>query len=222
MSVSNETLWHEVLSALPLIAILRGLQPFDALDVAGALSAAGFLCVEVPLNSPEPLESIRRIREHFDGKLLVGAGTVLTATEVTAVRQAGAQLVVSPNTNPAVIAAAKDARMISVPGITTPTEALMGIAAGADALKLFPAEYAPPAVLRALKAVLPASVPILPVGGISTTNMQSYLKAGAAGFGIGSSIYTSGLSADAVSQRAGLFIKAWGLAAQSARNRTDL
>jgi 2-dehydro-3-deoxyphosphogalactonate aldolase len=222
MTRSNEMLWHEVLSALPLIAILRGLQPSDALDVATALSSAGFLCVEVPLNSPEPLESIGIIREHFDGRLLIGAGTVLTGTEVTAVREAGAQLVVSPNTDPAVITAAKGAGMISVPGFATPTEAFTGITAGADALKLFPAEFASPAILRALKAVLPASVPILPVGGISTTNMESYLTAGAAGFGIGSSIYTSGLSADAVYQRAALFITAWGLAAQSVRNRIGL
>jgi 2-dehydro-3-deoxyphosphogalactonate aldolase len=209
MSVSNEMLWREALAKLPLIAILRGLRPSEALGVATALSSAGFLCVEVPLNSPQPLDSIRSIREHFDGKLLVGAGTVLTVAEVSAVHQAGAQLVVSPNTNPAVIAAAKAAALISVPGFSTPTEAFSGLAAGADALKLFPAESAPAAVLRALKAVVPASVPILPVGGISTANMRSYVLAGAAGFGIGSSIYTAGLSAEVVRARATAFVQAW-------------
>jgi 2-dehydro-3-deoxyphosphogalactonate aldolase len=210
MTASGESLWHEVLSKLPLIAILRGIQPIEALEVAGALSSAGFLCIEVPLNSPEPLASIGRIREQYDGKLLVGAGTVLTVAEVAAVHQAGAQLAVSPNTDPAVITAAKDAQMISIPGFSTPTEGFTSIAAGADALKLFPAELASPGVLRAMKAVLPAAVPILPVGGISTTNMRAYLTAGAAGFGIGSSIYSPGLSAAAVELRAAEFVRAWG------------
>jgi 2-dehydro-3-deoxyphosphogalactonate aldolase len=210
ITLSNETLWKQVLSKLPLIAILRGVQPFEALEVAAALRSAGFLCVEVPLNSPDPLESISRIRDHFDGKILVGAGTVLTETEVAATHRAGAQLVVSPNTNPAVISAVKDTGMVSIPGCTTPTEAFAGLAAGADALKLFPAELVSPAVLRALKAVLPAAVPVLPVGGISSANMESYIAAGAAGFGIGSSIYKSGLSADAVRQRAASFVAAWG------------
>jgi 2-dehydro-3-deoxyphosphogalactonate aldolase len=209
MTDSNATLWREVLAKLPLIAILRGLRPSEASGVAAALSSAGFLCVEVPLNSPEPLDSIRRIREHFDGKLLVGAGTVLTVAEVSAVHQAGAQLVVSPNTNAAVISAVKAAGMISIPGFSTPTEAFSALAAGADALKLFPAESAPAVVLRALKAVLPASVPILPVGGISTANMGSYLMAGAAGFGIGSSIYATGVSAEVVGARAMAFVEAW-------------
>lgn len=209
MTVSHETLWHEVLAKLPLVAILRGLQPTEASDVAAALIAAGFLCVEVPLNSPEPLESIRRIREQFDGKLLVGAGTVLSVVQVRTVRDAGAQLAVSPDSNPQVVTAAKDAGMISIPGFATPTEAFASIRAGADALKLFPAESASPAVLRALKAVLPPTVPILPVGGISIATMPSYLAAGAAGFGIGSSIYTPGLTAQAVGQRAAEFVTAW-------------
>jgi 2-dehydro-3-deoxyphosphogalactonate aldolase len=165
MTLSGAALWDRVLSKLPLIAILRGVEPNEAVAIAEALSLAGFLCVEVPLNSPQALGSIRELRSRFDGRLLIGAGTVLTETEVAAVHQAGAQIVVSPNTNPGVIAAAKGFDLISVPGFTTPTEALVGVAAGADALKLFPAESAPPAVVRALKAVLPPSLPIFPVGG---------------------------------------------------------
>lgn len=209
MSDSQRALWHAALARLPLIAILRGVRPSEALGVAEALSAAGFLCVEIPLNSPQPLLSISAIRERFDGRLLVGAGTVLSVAEVAAVRQAGAQLAVSPNTDAAVISASREAGMISIPGFTTPTEAFVGITAGADALKLFPAENASPQVLRALKAVLPPAVPVLPVGGIATTTMQAYLKAGAAGFGIGSSLYTPGLSADLVRLRAVDFVAAW-------------
>jgi 2-dehydro-3-deoxyphosphogalactonate aldolase len=209
MTLSGAALWDRVLSKLPLIAILRGVEPNEAVAIAEALSLAGFLCVEVPLNSPQALGSIRELRSRFDGRLLIGAGTVLTETEVAAVHQAGAQIVVSPNTNPGVIAAAKGFDLISVPGFTTPTEALVGVAAGADALKLFPAESAPPAVVRALKAVLPPSLPIFPVGGITTANMAAYIAAGATGFGIGSAIYTPGASADFVGHRAAMFVKAW-------------
>ena len=209
MTLSGATLWERVLSELPLIAILRGVEPREVVAVAEALSLAGFLCVEVPLNSPNALESISELRRRFDGRFLIGAGTVLTEAEVAAIHQAGAQIAVSPNTNPGVIAAAKGFDLICVPGFTTPTEALAGMAAGADALKLFPAESASPRVVRALKAVLPASLPIFPVGGITTTNMAAYIAAGAAGFGIGSAIYTPGASADIVGQRAAMFVKAW-------------
>jgi 2-dehydro-3-deoxyphosphogalactonate aldolase len=209
MTHSGAILWERLLAELPLIAILRGIEPREAVDMAEALSLAGFLCVEIPLNSPRALESIAEIRRRFDGRLLIGAGTVLTESEVAAIHEAGAQIAVSPNTNPAVIAAAKGLDLISVPGFTTPTEALAGIAAGADALKLFPAESASAAVVRALKAVLPASLPIFPVGGITTANMPAYRAAGAAGFGIGAAIYTPGASAASVGQRAAMFVKAW-------------
>jgi 2-dehydro-3-deoxyphosphogalactonate aldolase len=218
MTDSHVTLWREVLARLPLIAILRGVRPSEAVDVAAALGSAGLRCVEVPLNSPQPLDSIRTLREHFDGQLLIGAGTVLTVAEVAAVREAGAQLVVSPNTNPEVVAAVKAAGMISVPGFWTPTEAFAALAAGADALKLFPAESAPAPVLRALKAVLPAHAPILPVGGISTANLGSYVSAGAAGFGIGSAIYTAGLGAALVGRRAADFVAAWEASRPPPRN----
>jgi 2-dehydro-3-deoxyphosphogalactonate aldolase len=209
MTLSGATLWERVLSKLPLIAILRGVEPREAVDIAEALSAAGFLCVEVPPNSPNALASISKLRRRFDGRLLIGAGTVLTAAEVAASHQAGAQIAVSPNTNPGVIAAAKGLGLICIPGFATPTEAFTGLAAGADALKLFPAESASPAVVRALKAVLPASLPIFPVGGITTANMAAYLAAGAAGFGIGSAVYTPGASADSVGHRAATFVQAW-------------
>jgi len=209
MTLSSAMLWERVLAELPLIAILRGIEPPDAVGVTDALSRAGFLCVEVPLNSPNALESISKIRERFDGRLLIGAGTVLTETEVAAIHDAGAQIAISPNTNSAVIAAAKRHNLISIPGFATPTEALAGIAAGANALKLFPAESISPAVVRSLKAVLPASLPILPVGGITPANMAAYIGAGAAGFGIGSSIYTPGTTADIVGRRAAVFVKAW-------------
>ena len=209
MTPATDAMWQTFLSNLPLIAILRGIRPPEALDVAEALHTAGFLCLEVPLNSPEPLESISRIRHRFEGELLVGAGTVLTVAQVDAVVGAGAQLVVSPNTSPEVITAVKSAGMISIPGFATPTEAFAALQAGADALKLFPAELLPPAALKALKAVLPAAVPVIAVGGISSTNMAAYLACGAAGFGIGTSVYKPGVSALEVSQRAAEFVAAW-------------
>jgi 2-dehydro-3-deoxyphosphogalactonate aldolase len=209
MTLSSTALWERVLSKLPLIAILRGVEPREAIDMAEALRAAGFLCVEVPLNSPHALASIAALRKHFDGRVLIGAGTVLTAAEVTAVHQAGAQIAVSPNTNPAVIATAKGLKLISVPGFATPTEAFAASAAGADALKLFPAESVSAAAVRALRAVLPPSLPIFAVGGITTANMAAYIAAGADGFGIGSAVYTPGESADIVGQRAAMFVKAW-------------
>jgi 2-dehydro-3-deoxyphosphogalactonate aldolase len=214
MTVSGATLWTRVLAELPLIAILRGITPPEAIEMAEALNSAGFLCVEVALNSPQALASISALRKRFDGQLLIGAGTVLAPGEVVATHQAGAQIVVSPNTNPQVIAAAKGLDLICVPGFATPTDAFAGIAAGADALKLFPADAASPAVVRALKAVLPASLPIFPVGGITPANMAAYLAAGAAGFGIGSAIYTPGASADVVGHRAAMFVAAWNLRPQ--------
>jgi 2-dehydro-3-deoxyphosphogalactonate aldolase len=205
MRVSGAALWERVLTRLPLIGILRGVTPLEAVAMAEALCTAGFLCVEVPLNSPDALESIRKIRERFDGRLLIGAGTVLTEAEVAAAHAVGAQLAVSPNTDPAVIGAARRLDLVSIPGFATPTEALTG----ANALKLFPAESASAAGLRALRAVVPSSQPIFPVGGITPKNMAAFIAAGASGFGIGSSIYTAGVTSDVVAQRAAMFVKAW-------------
>jgi 2-dehydro-3-deoxyphosphogalactonate aldolase len=201
--------WTTTLETLPLIAILRGLKPEEAIDIAAALEAAGFLALEVPLNSPQPLESIRRIREAFGDRLMVGAGTVLTVEEVTAVAGAGGQLIVSPNCDPAVIAATKMAGLVSAPGVFTPTEAFAALRAGADALKLFPADVAGHAALKAMKAVLPANAPVLAVGGIDPDTLAGWRRAGAAGFGIGSSLYKPGDSADVVGERARRFVLAW-------------
>ncbi|RYF95666.1 MAG: 2-dehydro-3-deoxy-6-phosphogalactonate aldolase [Caulobacteraceae bacterium] len=201
--------WTRILETLPLIAILRGVKPEEAVDIAAALEAAGFLALEVPLNSPRPLESIRLIGEAFGDRLLVGAGTVLTTDDVAAVAGAGGQLIVSPNTDPAVIAASKAAGLISAPGVFTPTEAFAALKAGADALKLFPADVAGHAALKAMKAVLPASAPVLAVGGVDPDTLAGWRAVGAAGFGIGSSLYRPGDGADVVGERARRFAQAW-------------
>jgi 2-dehydro-3-deoxyphosphogalactonate aldolase len=205
----GQTLWRRTLSSMPLIAILRGIQPAEVIDVAAALDEAGFLALEIPLNSPDPLTSIRRLHEHFGAKLLVGAGTVLTPADVEAVREAGAEFVVSPDSNPAVIRATKANGLVSIPGFATPSEAFAAIEAGADALKLFPAEAAPPPIMRAMRSVLPGAMPIFPVGGITPDSMFEYVTAGAAGFGIGSAVYKVGMDAATVRERAAKFTAAW-------------
>jgi 2-dehydro-3-deoxyphosphogalactonate aldolase len=206
-------LWQRVLKEMPLIAILRGMQPSEALDIAAALKRAGFLSLEVPLNSPDPFSSIRLLKEKFGGQMLIGAGTVLSTSDVDACHTAGAEFIVSPNTNADVIRATKAHGLLSLPGFMTPSEAFAALHAGADGLKLFPAEGAPPSVLRAMKAVLPKASPVFAVGGITAASMADYHAAGAAGFGIGSAIYAPGISADAVHDRAAKFVTAWrGLA----------
>lgn len=201
--------WSDALQALPLIAILRGLKPEEAVDMGEALVAAGFRCLEVPLNSPSPLDSLARMRAALGDRAIVGAGTVLTAEKVAEVADAGGQIVISPNTDPAVIRATKAAGMISLPGFYTASEAFAALAAGADGLKLFPAEAAGPAVIKALKAVLPAGCDVFAVGGVEPATMAAYRAAGAAGFGIGSSLYAPGRSAEDVHTRARAFVEAW-------------
>ncbi len=199
----------DILGDLPLVAILRGITPEEALPVGEALLAAGFRLLEVPLNSPRPLESIARLSEALGDRAMLGAGTVLTPADVRAVADAGGRLIVSPDSNPAVIAETKRLGLVSVPGFFTPTEAFAAIAAGADALKLFPAEAASPAVLKALKAVLPSGVPLLVVGGVSPDGMAPWIAAGAAGFGIGSALYRPGRSAAQVGAAAAQFVAAF-------------
>jgi 2-dehydro-3-deoxyphosphogalactonate aldolase len=194
----------------PLIAILRGVQPAEVLAIADALVAAGIRCIEVPLNSPQPLESIRRLATWAPADVLVGAGTVLSPAAVADVAAAGGRLMVAPNADPAVIAAAKAAGMVALPGVFTATEAFAALAAGADGLKLFPAEASSPAALKALKAVLPAQVPVLAVGGITPDTMAPWRAAGAAGFGLGSALYKPGDSAAKVGAAARAFVAAWG------------
>ncbi len=196
------------LQALPLVAILRGLTPAEAPAIGHALVDAGFGLLEVPLNSPDPLQSIRLLAQQHP-QALVGAGTVLRVQDVQAVHAAGGRLVVSPNCNPDVIRAAVALDMVCLPGIATPTEAFMALEAGAHALKLFPAEAASPAVVKALLAVLPAGTGMLPVGGISPQNMGPWHAAGAQGFGIGSALYKPGKTAQAVGVDAHAFVAAW-------------
>jgi 2-dehydro-3-deoxyphosphogalactonate aldolase len=192
----------------PLIAILRGVTPGEVVAVGEALFDAGFRLIEVPLNSPEPLESIARLAKALANRAVIGAGTVLRVAEVAAVRSAGGAMIVSPNIHVEVIAATKQSGMVSLPGFATPSEAFAALEAGATALKLFPAEGATPAVLKAIRAVLPAGVRVLPVGGITPASMGPWLDAGAAGFGIGSALYAPGVAPDEVARRARTFIAA--------------
>jgi 2-dehydro-3-deoxyphosphogalactonate aldolase len=184
-------------TTLPLIAILRGIQPNEALGVGQALADAGWHMIEVPLNSPQPLISIAALTAAFP-HLLIGAGTVLHTDQVRDVHKAGGKLIVSPNFNAEVVRTAVDLGMACLPGVLTASEAFAALDAGATGLKLFPAEMIPPAAVKALRAVLPASTQLLPVGGIDAANMAAYLTAGASGFGIGSALYKPGRSADDV------------------------
>jgi 2-dehydro-3-deoxyphosphogalactonate aldolase len=177
---------------LPLVAILRGLEPERAVAVGEVLVEAGFDIIEVPLNSPEPLTSIAALVETLGSRALIGAGTVLREAEVDALAAIGAQLVVSPNCNPAVIRRAGAHGMVSMPGVVTPTEMFAALEAGATGLKIFPAEMVSSAIIKAVRAVLPPMVPVLAVGGINADNMGEYLAAGAAGFGIGGSLFRPG------------------------------
>jgi 2-dehydro-3-deoxyphosphogalactonate aldolase len=197
------------LTPLPLVAILRGLTPAEAIPVGRALVEAGFRMLEVPLNSPQPLDSIARLAEALGDDILVGAGTVMSTADVEAIAAAGGRLIVMPHADTAVVRAAKAAGLLCVPGVATPTEAFAALAAGADGLKLFPAEQASPAVLKAWRAVLPREVPVLPVGGITPDNMAPWVAAGARGFGIGSALYAPGRSLDDTTQRARAFAQAW-------------
>lgn len=200
--------FNAAMQALPLVAILRGLSPAEAADVGDAIVEPGFRLLEVPLNSPQPMESIALMRQRFPNAL-VGAGTVLDAKQVREVHAAGGELIVSPNFNADVIAEAARLGMACLPGVMTPTEAFGALAAGATGLKLFPAELASPAVVKALLAVLPAGTPVMPVGGIAPDNMGAWRAAGAAGFGIGSSLYKPGKTAAAVREDAQRFVAAW-------------
>jgi len=182
----------EYLSPLPLIAVLRGIAPEEIPAVAGALADEGFRVLEVPLNSPRPLESIRLLAREFGDRCLVGAGTVIAAADVARVREAGGKLIVMPHADTAVILEAKGLGMVCVPGVATPTEAFAALAAGADGLKMFPAEGLPPGALKAWRAVLPRETLVFAVGGMRPDNLAPYWAAGAKGFGTGSNLYAPG------------------------------
>ena len=193
--------FNQAMQRLPLIAILRGLSPHECLPVGQALVDAGICLIEVPLNSPDPIQSIALLSAHFP-HIMIGAGTVLTRSQVRDVQAAGGRMVVSPNFNPEVVQETVKRGLVSLPGIMTPTEAFGALEAGAHALKLFPAELASPTVMRAMLAVLPAGTRLLPVGGVSAKNMQMWHDAGSSGFGMGSSLYKPGMSANDVAQKA--------------------
>jgi 2-dehydro-3-deoxyphosphogalactonate aldolase len=206
--MNGQQKFSAAMDALPLVAILRGLQPREAADVGAALVDAGFRIIEVPLNSPQPLNSIAALAQRFP-QALVGAGTVLTVKDVADVKAAGGELVVAPNFNPAVVAEAVRLGMVCLPGVLTASEAFAALEAGAAGLKLFPAEMIPPAAVKALRAVIAPEVALLPVGGIATDNMAQYRAAGASGFGIGSALYTPGRPRQEVGEAALRFAQAW-------------
>lgn len=193
----------------PLIAILRGVKPDEVEAIGDELVAAGFTLIEVPMNSPEPLESVSRLAKRFAGRAVIGAGTVLKVAQVQAVADAGGTMIISPNANLDVIRASAAAGLVSLPGILTPSEAFAALDAGATALKLFPAEAASPTVLKAMRAVL-TEARILPVGGVSPDTMAPWIAAGAPGFGLGSALYKVGMSAEQVGANARAFIAALG------------
>lgn len=199
-------LLHKYLAQCPLVAIIRGVTPDDAEAIAQAVYETGIRIIEVPLNSPDPLKSIAKIAKKLGEKALIGAGTVLEAKQVADVQKAGGRIIVSPNTKTEVIAATAKAGLVSSPGYFTPSEAFAAIEAGATALKLFPAEAASPAVLRAHLAVLPRDVPIIVVGGVKPDNMRQWREAGASGFGLGSGLYRPGQSAGETLDRARCYV----------------
>lgn len=196
------------MDALPLVAILRGLKPEEALEVGQAILNAGFHILEVPLNSPDPLRSIQILAEAFPNAL-VGAGTVTTAQQVRDIKAAGGQIVISPHLDDNVVCEAVNLGLISMPGVATPTEAFRAIALGAHGLKLFPAEMISPSVVKSMRAVLPGHVRLIPVGGIGAHNMADYRQCGASGFGIGSALYAPGKTVQAIGESAAAFVRVW-------------
>ncbi|ADH91344.1 KDPG and KHG aldolase [Ancylobacter novellus DSM 506] len=195
------------LAAFPLIAILRGVKPDEIVGVGDALVEAGFRIIEVPLNSPEPLKSIGTLASRHPG-VLVGAGTVLDPADVDRIRDVGGALIVMPHADIEVIGRAKQLGLACTPGAATPTEAFAALKAGADAVKLFPAEMLPPAIVKAWRAVFPAEVPLMPVGGVKPETMPAYWQAGARGFGLGSALYQPGMSGAEVSITSAAFARA--------------
>ncbi len=196
------------LAEMPVVAILRGVKPDEVEAVVEAILAAGVTIIEVPLNSPDPFTSIARMAKAFAGRALIGAGTVLTLDDVARCHAAGAQLIVSPNMNPAVINASVAAGMVSAPGCMTPTEAFAALGAGAHAIKLFPGEMISPAAVKAMRAVLPKEATVLVVGGVTPATIADFRAAGANGFGVGGGIYRAGTTAEEAGRNAAAFVDA--------------
>jgi 2-dehydro-3-deoxyphosphogalactonate aldolase len=203
---------NEALETCGIIAILRGVTPDEAINVGDALYAAGIRIVEVPLNSPDPFTSITKLAKHFGSKMVVGAGTVLSVQDVNQLKETGGTISVSPDCNPETISRAIQLGLDPLPGVFTPTEAFTAIRAGAQHLKLFPAEVASPQTVKAWRAVLPKHVQVHAVGGVTPSNMTEWLACGVSGFGIGSSLYKQGMSISAVSESATTLVKAWKVA----------
>jgi 2-dehydro-3-deoxyphosphogalactonate aldolase len=200
---------EQAIEACGIVAILRGVTPSEVVDVATALYKAGIRIVEVPLNSPDPFTSIEKLSIAFRNELIIGAGTVLSTQDVNLLKHHGGQISVSPDCNPEVISLAVKMGMVPLPGVFTPTEAFAAIKAGANHLKLFPAEAASPATIKAWKAVLPKHVKLFAVGGVTPENMGDWLKAGASGFGIGSALYKPGMKVADVATAANNLVQAW-------------
>ena len=197
------------LDELPLIAILRGVKPDEAIPIGQALFDAGFRIIEVPLNSPDPMASIANLAGAFGDRALIGAGTVLEPDAVEQIAKANGRLVVMPHSDAAVIARTKAQNLYCLPGVATPTEAFAALAHGADGLKMFPGETLPPIAVKAWRAVLPKDVRLFPVGGINPDRMADYCAAGATGFGLGSALYKPGMSPEEVGENAQAFVAAW-------------
>lgn len=204
--MSAKELLHRYLDECPLVAIIRGVTPGEAEAIGEALYEGGIRIIEVPMNSPDPLKSIELLANRFGDRALIGAGTVIDPVDVARVRDAGGRLIVAPNTDTSVISAAASAEMVSNPGYFTPSEAFAALETGATALKLFPAEAATPAVLKAQLAVLPKDVTVLIVGGIKPDNMRPWLDAGAKGFGLGSGLYKPGQSSADTVEKARAYV----------------
>jgi len=204
--MTNQHLLATFMERMPLIAILRGIKPAEAAEVARTLVDAGFTIIEVPLNSPEPFESIRAIVDECGDEALIGAGTVMSPQQVRDVKAAGGRLIVMPHSDSEVIISTKSEGMIVAPGIATPNEAFGALKNGADALKLFPAEGAPPNVLKAMLAVLPTGTSVVPVGGIDPDTLASYWNVGAKGFGLGSALYKPGKEIEEIAVDAKRFV----------------
>jgi 2-dehydro-3-deoxyphosphogalactonate aldolase len=201
-------LFDRYFNQCPMIAIIRGVTPGEAVETGRALIDGGIRIIEVPLNSPDPMASISALADAFGDEALIGAGTVLTTKDAEQVRHAGGKIIVAPNMNPAVIRATVEAGMVSSPGIFTPSEAFAALDAGAHTLKLFPAEAATPKVMKAMRAVLPKDVPFLVVGGVTPESVPGWMDAGADGFGLGGGLYKPGQSAEETLAKARAYVEA--------------
>jgi len=210
--------FREHFASLPLIAILRGITPDEVVAVGRGLFDVGFRVIEIPLNSPEPLESLARLAAELGRDATIGCGTVLTPGQVAAVAAAGGRIVVSPNADADVIKATLSAGLVSAPGVATPGEGFAAVAAGANLLKLFPAEQLPPRVIKSWRAVFPNTLPLVPVGGISPESLSGYLAAGADGFGLGSALYAAGRDPRETARRGEAFVEAWRSVRQTTRS----